>query len=657
MCGIGGLLDLSGQGRIPDIALLENMANAMFHRGPDEDGFYIDKGIALISRRLNIMDPQNGKQPVVSNDKNIYAVYNGEIFNYQNIRNSLKSKGVKFFSECDSELIPHLWLEFKTKMWEQINGQFATAVWDSRLNVLSLARDQFGIAPLFYGIIDKWLVFGSEIRVLLATGLFPIQQDPKAISQYTTFFCLPNSRTMFQGIKSLSPGSYLLIKQTSSAFFEFNEVRFINNKAYPENRFTKNIESKLVEELNTILLESVRKRLMGDCDVGAFLSGGVDSSILAAMANMYMDKPLQTYTISINHGGLNEAGLAAETSKTLGLNGSILNLSQSEVMDAYPDLIRVAEAPVFDLSCAAVMLQARRVSDDGIRVMLAGEGADELFGGYPWHKISKFSSFLNQPNFDIEQGIVYRMLIETGLKACGLGKPDYHRFQRMVDLSGGLTGWNQVHGFIILCMQQFMCADFLSTISDYEPYEDIGLNSSWLKGLTRFNRELEISQHVQLPGLLLSSKGDRVNMNSSVEARYPFLDSNLVDFASKLHEDYKLNGYVGKYLLRKVAEKWLPKATAWRRKAMFRAPFESFSFSKPSGYVEFLLSKECIDKTMIFDYSKISKALQDLRTLDSIKMQRVLPRKRCIEIGLASVLSIQCWHYTFILKSAFSAIP
>ena len=188
MCGIGGLLDLSGQGRIPDIALLENMANAMFHRGPDEDGFYIDKGIALISRRLNIMDPQNGKQPVVSNDKNIYAVYNGEIFNYQNIRNSLKSKGIKFFSECDSELIPHLWLEFKTKMWEQINGQFATAVWDSRLNVLSLARDQFGIAPLFYGIIDKWLVFGSEIRVLFATGLFPIQQDPKAISQYTTFF-------------------------------------------------------------------------------------------------------------------------------------------------------------------------------------------------------------------------------------------------------------------------------------------------------------------------------------------------------------------------------------------------------------------------------------------------------------------------------------
>jgi asparagine synthase (glutamine-hydrolysing) len=187
----------------------------------------------------------------------------------------------------------------------------------------------------------------------------------------------------------------------------------------------------------------------------------------------------------------------------------------------------------------------------------------------------------------------------------------------MVDLSGGLTGWIQVHGFIILCMQQFMCADFLSTISDYEPYDDIGLNSSWLKGLSRFNREFEISQRVQLPGLLLSSKGDRVNMNSSVEARYPFLDSNLVNFASKLHEDYKLNGYVGKYLLRKVAEKWLPKTTAWRRKAMFRAPFESFSFSKPNGYVEFLLSKECIDKTMLIHESKLFKRIIDLLKFNS----------------------------------------
>ena len=218
-----------------------------------------------------------------------------------------------------------MWLEFNTKMWDLINGQFAIAVWDSRTNILSIARDQFGIKPLNYGIIDQWFVFGSEIRILLATELFPIELDCEAISQYTTFFCLPGNRTMFKRIKSLNPGDYLNINSTNYGAFESKNKYSCKSKAYSGNRLHSNKESKFVEELNTILLESVRKRLMGDCEIGAFLSEGVDSSILVAMANMYIEKPLRTYTLSISHGGQDEAGLAGETNEALGMNGSILN--------------------------------------------------------------------------------------------------------------------------------------------------------------------------------------------------------------------------------------------------------------------------------------------------------------------------------------------
>src|SRR2546430_2078890 len=323
MCGIAGMVDLEGKRPVPEGALAR-MANAIIHRGPDEDGFLEQAGLGLANRRLSIVGLFDGRQPIWNEDRSVVVVYNGELFDYPELRAQLEGRGHRFATHCDTELIPHLWEDHQEGMFDYLRGQFALALWDAKRQRLILARDHFGICPLFWTrrrvAGTEWLLFASEIKALLASGLVPAEPDVRGIDQVFNFFAVPGPATCFAGVQALLPGEFLRIQLDPSAYAAQIDKRAFWQIDFPEQgKADKGLdEQRVIDEFERLLLGAVERRLRADVPVVSYLSGGIDSSIVAAMATKLRGTPVPTFTIQIMDPKLDETDQAAVVSRHIG---------------------------------------------------------------------------------------------------------------------------------------------------------------------------------------------------------------------------------------------------------------------------------------------------------------------------------------------------
>jgi asparagine synthase (glutamine-hydrolysing) len=654
MCGIAGVINLAGQNSV-EPGVVRRMADALFHRGPDEDGYLLQPGIALASRRLSIIGLFDGKQPIANEDRTISVVFNGELFDYPEVRTELVARGHHFRTHCDTELVPHLWEEHGEGALEKLRGQFAFALWDERRRQIVLARDRFGICPLYWarqkGAEGDWLLFASEIKSLLASGMVAARPDVRGINHAFTFFALPGPVTCFQGINGLLPGHYLTVQLGADG-----EESRIRDRAYWEidfpdrgqeevrglGRWTRQPPPQVVDEFEAVMLKAVERRLRADVPVVSYLSGGVDSSVVVALACHLRAKegkpPIPTFTISIQDPELNERNEAAIVSRHLNAEPVVVDFGSPEVLQTYPELIRAAEGPVIDTSCAALLALARKVHSHGYKVAMTGEGADEWLAGYPWYKVHRLLGML-----DVVPGLnLSKTARQAYLRISGAPRFPWSNVLRTLKAVGGPNAWLDIYGLFSASKLRFFSRQMWDQLGDHLPYADLQLNLERARRWHPLNRSLYLGARVMLPGLLLASKGDRVAMNSSVETRYPFLDEDVFAFLARLHPRWKLRGLRDKLILRLLADRWLPRQIAWRRKAMFRAPFDGFHATRLPPFVDQLLSPESLRKTGYFDAEAVQLWRQNFRNM------RKGNHRTMIEMGLVGVVATQLWHHTYI---------
>ncbi len=607
MCGIAGIIDLAGQRPVP-LGIVEQMTRALTHRGPDEEGYLQRPGLALGSRRLAIVGLADGQQPVNNEERNVFAVFNGELFDHLERRAELEARGHRLVKHCDTEIIPHLWEELREGMWERLRGQFAIALWDERRRVLQLGRDRFGIAPLYWSRQGDWLLFASEIKGLLASGMVPARPDRRGLDHIFTFSALPGPVTCFEGVQCLPPAHFLAVTPGSSDAGSSAQIveRPYWQMDFPDAGDEERGEDpkKLVDDFEALLLQAVEERLRADVPVGAYLSGGVDSSMIVALACKLKGPAINTYTVRVDSPELDELDAASQTARHVGTKPPIVQeFRHEDALATYPELIHAVEAPVIDTSSAALLQLARKVHENGQKVVLTGEGADEWLVGYPWYKAAKILNLLDVvPGLPLSDRArrAYLRLNDT---------PHYPAAwrQRVEASVGGANAWVDAFGLLAISKLRFYGQGMREVMAREHPWGDLGFPTERAKRWSPLNRGIWIAGRVLLAGHLLQAKGDRVAMHSSVEVRYPFLDEDVFDFTARLSPRWKLRGFRDKRLLRLLAERWVPMSIARRHKVIFRAPLDSFHIDPEPPFVGQLLSEESLRRTGYFDVSEVRR--------------------------------------------------
>jgi asparagine synthase (glutamine-hydrolysing) len=630
MCGIAGALDLTGNRTFP-IERLHDMCEAIAHRGPDDEHVYREPGVALGARRLAIVDLDGGRQPMCNEDGTIWVAFNGELFEYPELFHELGGRNHQLATRCDTEIWVHLYEDHGEQMLQRTRGQFAVSLWDSNERKLIVARDRFGICPLYYAERDGWLLWASEIKGLLASGLVRAEPDPKGIN---TMFCLyvaGGSRTCFAGVRAVPPGHYLRVVDGRTRLIKYWDLDFPDAGDELRSRDPKS----LINELEDRLRQSVRRRLRGDVPVATYLSGGIDSTLVTKLASQEGPGPAPSFTVSLDGAGRDEGTEAVRSAHLIHSRLTTVRMTRRDIADSYPDLIRAAEMPVVDTSTGCMLRLAEAVHDQGYKVVLSGEGADESLAGYGFYRLQKLQAMVGLRSL---ARVVYRF--NGGLVVGNNGTRRRLPFQ---SIGGGRMIRQAVYEVVARSRETLFSPDMWKSIEDHDPFEELNLTNDRLRRWHPLNQALYIDYHGLMAGLLVSIKAERVSMNSSVEVRPPFLDEDVVAFCAKLHPCYKLRRFREKWILRKVAERMLPRDVAWRRKYGFRADLAmSFLESQRPDWVDQLLSPESLRATGFFDPAAVARQRK-------LQLRRVwaIHDRVSFGVGLATVVATQLWHHTF----------
>jgi asparagine synthase (glutamine-hydrolysing) len=642
MCGIAGIIDLAGQRPVSE-ATIQRMARALVHRGPDEAGFLLRPGLGLASRRLSIVGLADGQQPVTNEDRSVFVVFNGELFDYVERRANLKDRGHQLVTHCDTEIIPHMWEDHHEGMWERLRGQFAIALWDERRRQVQLGRDRFGIAPLFWTRQGDWLLFASEIKGLLASGMVPARPDRQGIDHVFTFSAVPGPRTCFGGVQLLPPGHFLnIVPARGNGANPVVEEHGFWEMDFPDQGAEERGENpkQLIDDFENVLLQAVEERLRADVPVGAYLSGGVDSSMIVALACHLKGPAINTYTVRVHEPELDELDAATLSARHIGAKPPVVqDFRDEDALATYPKLITAAEAPVIDTACAALLRLSGRVHSCGQKVVLTGEGADEWLVGYPWYKAAKLMGFL-----DLMPGLTLSNLARNAYLRINKVPHFPNAWRHQVENSvGGPNAWIDAYGLLAISKLRFYSEQMREMAAQTNPWAELDFPRERARRWHPLHRGVWIAARVLLAGHLLQAKGDRVAMHNSVEVRYPFLDEDVFDFLSKLHPRWRLRGFRDKHLLRLLAERWVPRSVARRHKVIFRAPLDSFHMDPEPTFVAELLSDESLRKTGYFDLAEIKRWRNDFRKMRAGSLPRL-----SVEMGLMAVIATQLWHHLFM---------
>ncbi|WP_165227317.1 asparagine synthase (glutamine-hydrolyzing) [Aquisphaera insulae] len=632
MCGIAGAIDLRGRREFPAARLLA-MTGAIPHRGPDDEQIHIEPGVALAATRLSIVDLAGGRQPLCNEDGSVWVAQNGEIFDYPELQQELLTRGHTLSTRCDTELWVHLYEDLGRGMFEKTRGQFAVSLWDRKDRTLILGRDRVGICPLHYAEVDGWLLWGSEIKSILASGMIAAKADRRTIDLFFNTFCAGTSRTFFEGIRMIPPGHFLEIRDGRVEQKQYWDLDFPDAGA--ERRLDD--PTPLIDELEHLLRASVEKRLRGDVPVVSYISGGLDSTVVLGLSSRERGYAVPSFTIGLDRAGPDERSHAAESAAALGSRLTTVTLTRRDITDAYPRLIRAAEGPVMDSACACLMRLAGAVHDQGYKVTLTGEGADEALAGYAWFKTQKIRDRLRKKFGDG---------IPTAIRASVLGLMGGSR-AHMPDrfpLQGVRTAQQDLQDLLALGREGLYSGDMWRQLDGHSAYDDMGINHPRFRNWAPLNQSLYVGYKVMLAGLLLNAKGDRVAMNSSVEGRYPLLDDDVIKFCASISPEYKLHGFTDKWILRQVAARTLPQKIANRPKTMFRASrSEAFLDASRPAWVDQLLSREALEATGYFDPAGVAR-----QRAWQTRIPRITVRRGIMDLSLTCVVATQLWHHTFL---------
>ena len=631
MCGIAGALDLTGR-RTFEPARMHAMLRAMAHRGPDDSRVHGEAGLTLGACRLAIVDLAGGRQPIANEDGSVWVVFNGELFEYPELFAALEARGHRLVTRCDTEIWVHLWEDHGPAMLDRARGQFAVALWDARQRTLMLARDRIGICPLHYTEVDGWLLWASEIKALLASGLVPVRPDPRGIDHFVSFICAGTVRTFFEGVHSLAPGERLIARDGRISRQHYWDLDFpdagLERRGCPD---------ALADELEALLRQSVRRRLRGDVPVVSYVSGGVDSSTVLALAQQEAGRPVRAFTIGLSNAGPDESQKARALAAHLGVPIDVLMMSRSDIAHAYPALISAAEGPVLDTSSACLVQLAARVHEEGYKVALTGEGSDELLAGYYWFKLQKIQSLAGWP--------VTRWAFRRGWGGLSMAAPDgAPRRTPFAAMAGVRTAQQGIYEQFGTARDRLYSRAMWDALDGHSPFEDLTLPTARMARWHPINQASYVDAKVFLPGVLLVAKGDRSAMRSSVETRPPFLDEDVVEFCSRLHPDLKLRGFREKWLLRQVASRVLPREVAQRRKLGFHAHLAP-TFLEPQRphWVDQLLSVASLEKAGLFDPRAVAR---ERAAVDQWWRWPSLARVRAGG-GMTAVVATQLWYHLF----------
>jgi asparagine synthase (glutamine-hydrolysing) len=631
MCGIAGALDLTGTREFPAARLLA-MTGAIAHRGPDDEQAHREPGLALGARRLSIVDLAGGRQPIANEDGSIWVAFNGELFEYPELRAELLARGHRLATRCDTEAWVHLYEDRGEGMFEKARGQFAVSLWDRKSRTLILGRDRAGICPLYVAERDGWLLWGSEVKALLASGLVAPRPDVAGIDHLFNFFCAGTSRTFFEGVRSIPPGHFLRVKDGRVEQVKYWDLDFPD--AGDERREAD--PAPLVDELEGLLRQAVERRLRGDVPVVSYISGGLDSTVVLGLSSRQRGAAVPSFTIGLENAGPDERGPSTEAAGLLGSQLTTVTMNRADIAASYPALVTAAEGPVTDTSCAALMKLAAAVHGQGYKVALTGEGADEALAGYVWFKMQK----LRDKVFRRQGGPVGSFLRRRMFKSIG-GNPA--RWPSPAPVRGLRTAQQELYDVLSQTRTQLYSDGMWDRLGDHSPYADLDLTNDRIGRWHPLNQSLYVGYKVMLAGLLMVAKGDRIAMHSSVEVRYPFLDDDVIAFCASIAPEYKLRGLTEKWILRQVAAKTLPARIARRPKTMFRASLAK-TFIGPTGpaWADQLLSPESLRAAGYFDPDLVARARQERLT-----RPRISARQLGLDMHLASVAATQLWHHTF----------
>ena len=609
------------------------MTAAITHRGPDDEHIHIEPGVALGARRLSIVNLAGGRQPLCNEDGTVWVTQNGELFEYPELQAELTSRGHTLATRCDTELWVHLYEDLSEGMFAKGRGQFAIALWDRKSRTLILGRDRVGICPLYYAEVDGWLLWGSEIKALLSSGMVEARADRKGIDLFFNTFCGGTSRTFFEGIKSIPPGHYLKVRDGRVELKQYWDLDFPDAGA---ERKLKD-PAPLVNELEHLMRQAVERRLRGDVPVVSYISGGLDSTVVLGLSSRHRGYAVPSFTIGLDRAGPDERSHATESAAALGSRLTTVTMNRADIVAAYPELIRAAEGPVMDSACACLMRLAGAVHQQGYKVALTGEGADEALAGYAWFKTQKIRDILRRRFGSTIPGAI------RGLVAGSLGGDPAHLPPRF-PIQGVRTAQQDIYDLMGQARSFLYSGDMWKQLAGHSAYDDFGVTNDRFRQWAPLNQSLYVGYKVMLAGLLLMGKGDRVAMNSSVETRYPILDDDVIAFCASIAPEYKLHRFTDKWLLRQVAARTLPPRIANRPKTMFRASrSEAFLDQSRPAWVDQLLSRESLEATGYFNVDGVLRE----RTAQ-VRYPRVTPKHIIMDLSLTCVVATQLWHHTFL---------
>ncbi len=582
MCGIAGVFTFDADVPVQH-ADLDAMARVLCHRGPDDSGFLIDRGIGLAFRRLSIIDLSTGNQPHCNEDQSVFSICNGEIFNYRELRSHLTGKGHAFRSHCDVEVIVHLYEEYGTDLFKHLNGQFALAVYDKKNRRLLLGRDHVGIAPLFYTKVDNALLFASEIKALLDYPGVRREVNLTGLDQILTFPGPISPVTMFKGIHSVQPGHYLSVRETVVETHEYWDL------IYPEigDQDATVSESKYVEQLEDRLARSVRYRLNADVPVGFYLSGGLDSSLVASLIHSVSpDVRRHSFSITFPQSEIDERRYQKMMAEFVGSIHHEIEFHRADILDRLQDVIRYTECPLKESYDTCSLALSGLVKQSGLKVILTGEGADELFAGYVGYRF-------DETRRDLEDFLDAETMLENELREMLWGDPDFFYEKNYNEFRETKTA--------------LYSDELVNSLPEFDCLSSPVVDTSKIQNRHAMHKRSYIDFKIRLADHLLSDHGDRVAYANSVEARYPFLDVDLIDMAKTIPPKVVLKNDTEKYILRKVSEKYLPAAVRDREKFGFVAPGSPYLLRQNVDWVNDILSTETIRRQGYFNPATVER--------------------------------------------------
>jgi len=576
MCGICGALDTNNEYFIQK-SEIESMLQKLSHRGPDAQQVYLDGNLGLGFSRLSIIDLEHGMQPIFNEDKSIVTVCNGEIFNYVELREMLKQKGHEFLCNTDVEVIVHLYEEYGMEFLNKLNGQFAIAIYDRRKGKLFCARDQVGIVPLYYTVVNGVFIFASEIKAILEHPLVHRSVDIVTLDQILCFPGSINPRTMFKDIKSLENGTYIEVNSNYIKTTTYWDLCYSNE----EYGISEKSDEEYIEEFDELLSKSIKLRLQSDVPVGFFVSGGLDSSVIAAkIMRENSHNSRHSFSINFTDERYSEGKYQRMLVEQIGSSHKEIRFSPEDIESRLKRAVYYSESVIKESYNTATLALSESVHDSNIKVILTGEGADEIFGGYVGYKFDKL-------RIDSKDYNDFTNPDENSVRECLWGdknffyEKDYHAFH----LDNMKIYSPQVR-------EKLMEENALSKpVIRHERIKDIDV----------FHKRSYVDFKMRLTEHLLIDHEDKMLYANSVEGRYPFLDINILNFARHLPTHLKLNNYTEKYIVKMVGKKYVSKKIVNRPKFAFVAPESSEILRRKNEFILDVLSEETIRRQGYFD--------------------------------------------------------